>query len=79
MTASNFTRSLQAFARRRPFKTFEVELLSGDRFLVEHPEALAYGGTVAVYVNPGGEIRLFDSESVSQAQGCHRPAVGLDG
>ena len=66
MTDANFKKSLLAFVRRRPFKPFEVELISGDRFTVEHPEALAQGGAVAVYINPDGDIKLFDSSSVSQ-------------
>src|SRR5262245_30613690 len=38
MNDGNFQNSLQAFARRRPFKPFAVELVSGDRFVVDHPE-----------------------------------------
>ncbi|HQU43243.1 MAG: hypothetical protein B7Z73_05535 [Planctomycetia bacterium 21-64-5] len=66
MTEANFKKSLQAFIRRRPFKPFEVELVSGDRFVVEHPEALAHGGAVAVYISTEGDVKLFDSSSVSQ-------------
>lgn len=66
MTDANFKKSLLAFVRRRPFKPFAVDLVSGDRFTVEHSEALAQGGAVAVYINPGGDIKLFDSSSVSQ-------------
>lgn len=66
MTEANFRKSLQAFIRRKPFRPFEVELVSGDRFTVEHPEALAHSGSVAVYLNPHGDIKLFDSDSVSQ-------------
>ncbi|HMC66115.1 MAG TPA: hypothetical protein VKI65_14350 [Gemmataceae bacterium] len=66
MNDGNFQNSLQAFARRRPFKPFAVELVSGDRFVVDHPEALALRATVAVYINPDGKFTLFDSESVSQ-------------
>jgi hypothetical protein len=66
MTEANFRKGLQAFIRRRPFKPFQIELVSGDRFIVQHPEALAHSGAVAVYLDPDGEIKLFDSESVSQ-------------
>lgn len=66
MTDANFKKSLLAFIRRRPFKPFQVELVSGDRFTVEHPEALVQGGAVAAYINPDGDIKLFDSSSVSQ-------------
>jgi hypothetical protein len=66
MTATNFEQSLQAFIRRRPFKPFAVELMSGDRFTVDHLEALAVRGSVAVYINPDGKYALFDSTGVSQ-------------
>jgi hypothetical protein len=66
MTDSNFQQSLQAFVRRRPFKPFTVELVSGDRFVVDHPEALALRGAVAVYINTDGKYTLFDSTGVSQ-------------
>lgn len=66
MTEANFKKSLRAFIRRRPFKPFEVELVSGGRFTVEHPEALAHSGSVAVYLDPRGDIKPFDSDSVSQ-------------
>ena len=66
MNDTNFQNSLQAFARRRPFQAFAVELMSGDRFVVDHPEALAMRSTVAVYINPDGKFTLFDRNSVSQ-------------
>jgi hypothetical protein len=66
MTESSFKASIQAFIRRRPFRPFEVELVSGDRFVVEHPEAVAHGGAAAVYISPDGDYKLFDSSSVSQ-------------
>jgi hypothetical protein len=61
-----FRRSLRSFVRRRPFKPFVVKLVSGDRIVVEHPEAVAMNGAAAVYLNPGGEYALFDSSTVSQ-------------
>ncbi len=66
MKSTNFQNSLQGFVRRRPFKPFTVELVSGDRFVVDHPEALALRGSVAVFINPDGKFALFDSTGVSQ-------------
>ncbi len=51
MIENIFQQSLQAFARRKPFKPFTVELVSGDRFVVDHPEALAQREAVAVYID----------------------------
>lgn len=69
MTPDNFDRSLRAFQRRTPFKAFTVELVSGDRFQVDHPEALVLRDGVAVFVARGGVPVLFDHEGVSQLLG----------
>ena len=66
MVAESFAQTLRAFARRRPFKPFTVELVSGDRIEVEHPEALVFRGSVAVYFSPQNEIAIFDHEGVAQ-------------
>jgi hypothetical protein len=66
VTPVNFQIALNAFCNRRPFRPFVVELVSGDRFRVRHPEALVLRGTLAVYNAPNQAIRLFDSESVCQ-------------
>lgn len=66
MTESNFKQCLRAFVHRRPFKPFEVELVSGDRFVVEHSEGWAHSGAAAVYISPDGAYKLFDSGVVSQ-------------
>ena len=47
MTSDHFDRTLRAFQWRTPFTPFIVELLSGDRFQVDHPEALVLRGGVA--------------------------------
>jgi hypothetical protein len=72
MTADHFDRSLRAFQRRSPFRAFTVELVSGDRFQVDHPEALIVRDGVAVFVARGGVPTLFDHESVSQINGDSR-------
>ena len=69
MQTDAFQRSLRAFARRTPFQPFTVELTSGTRFQVLHPEALAFNAGLAVYISPDGTPSLFDHESVSQILG----------
>ena len=66
MERANFERALQAFVQRRPFKPFRVELASGTQFTVDHPEALAHRGTVAVYIDAQGNYTLFDSTGVTR-------------
>ncbi len=71
MIHENFTATLRAFIRRQPFRPFLVELTSGDRFRVQHPEALSMRGALAVYVGTNGSVKLFDCDSVSQL--CDEP------
>ena len=66
MNEKTFQNSLHAFVRRKPFKPFTVELVRGDRFVVDHPEALALRGPVAVFIDLQGKYALFDSSGVSQ-------------
>jgi hypothetical protein len=69
MQTDAFEESLRAFARRTPFHPFTVELTSGTRFQVLHPEALAFSAGLAVYISPNGTPSIFDHESVSQLVG----------
>ena len=73
MEIEAFERSLRAFVRRTPFQPFTVELTSGTRFEVMHPEALAFNGGLAVHVGPDGTPSLFDHGSVSQLLGNADP------
>ncbi len=57
------------FQRRTPFRPFTVALVNGDRFQVDHPEALVLRGGVAVFITADGVPTLFDRESVSQLVG----------
>ena len=66
MTLEGFEIALHAFCRRSRFRPFWVELVSGERFQIDHPEAIALRGLVAFYVSPEGSNKLFDGSSVSQ-------------
>jgi hypothetical protein len=72
MTAESFERTLRSFQRRSPFRPFIVELVSGFRFQVDHPEALILRDGLAVFVAKGGSPTLFDHEGVSRV--CDEPA-----
>jgi hypothetical protein len=69
MDVGQFERSLRAFQRRTPFRSFTVALVNGDRFQVDHPEALVLRDGVAVFIAAGGVPTLFDHRSVSQMVG----------
>ena len=66
MTAEHFERIVRSSQKRVPFRSFAVELVSGSRIEVDHPEALVFRGGVAVYVSAGGVPTLFDHDSVAQ-------------
>jgi hypothetical protein len=73
-----FERSLRAFNKRTPFKPFFVELTSGARLTIDHPEALAHRGRAAMYIDREGNFTLFDDEGVAQVadiagNGAKRP------
>ena len=69
MEAEDFDRSLGAFQRRKPFRSFMIELVSGDRIEVDHPEAMVIRAGVGVYLSADGAPTLFDHEGVSQVIG----------
>lgn len=66
MTAEHFQTTIRGFQRRAPFKSYIVELVSGDRITVDHSEALVVRGGVGVFVNAAGAPTIFDHEGVSQ-------------
>jgi hypothetical protein len=73
MTSEQFDRTLKAYQRRRPFRSFTVALVNGDRFQVDHPEALVVRGGVAVFVAADGTPTIFDHEGVSEMIGKSSP------
>jgi hypothetical protein len=66
MTEEHFERTLRTFWRRKPFRSFSVALVNGDRLRVDHPEALVLRSGVAVFVAADGTPSVFDHESVSE-------------
>jgi hypothetical protein len=65
MAPETFESTLRHFQRRTPFRSFSVELLSGSRIQIDHPEALIYRGGVAVYIAFDGQLTIFDHEGVN--------------
>jgi len=66
MTPSGFQRVLRVFARRRPFRPFRIQFLTGDEIVVRHPEAVDIRGRFVAYIATNMHVRLFDSLSVCQ-------------
>jgi hypothetical protein len=71
MRHATFVATLRALTNRRRFQPFVVELHTGFRLLVRHPEALTLRGDVAIFLRRNGTHRLFDASSVNQL--CELP------
>jgi hypothetical protein len=56
MKAQAFDRTLRGLSRRVPFRRFTVELVSGTRFTVDHPEALVFRGAESQFISRPMEI-----------------------
>ena len=69
MDRETFDLTILTFRRRTPFRPFTVAMVNGDRFEVDHPEALAVRDGVALFAGPGGVPVIFDHEGVSQVVG----------
>ena len=53
MEMQNFDGTMQAFKRRSPFRSFSIALVNGDRYEVDHSEALVVRDGVAVFIGMG--------------------------
>jgi hypothetical protein len=66
MTTADFVRTLRSFHRRRPFWPYLIELVSGDRLPVSHPEVIERSGQLFVYRSPSRQARVFAASAVCQ-------------
>lgn len=69
MERESFTKTIQAFKRRQPFRPFTVVTVDGDRLEVDHPDALAIRDGLALFAAPGNVPVILDHEGVSQVVG----------
>jgi hypothetical protein len=69
MTIEEFEGTLRALIRREPFEPFEVELLDGERFVVDRPDAVGFNGGAAGFIGPDGTIHFFNNEEVHSLGG----------
>ena len=69
MDRETFTETIRAFRNRTPFKPFAVVTVSGSRYEVDFPEALALREGLGIFVGPGRVPVFFDNEGVSEVIG----------
>jgi hypothetical protein len=66
---TTFTETVIAFINRKPFQPFTVVTVSGGRYEVDHPHALAVRDGLALFAGPGRVPVFFDNEGVSKVIG----------
>jgi hypothetical protein len=64
MSEDQFDAAYRAFWRRRPFRAFWIEFLSGEQLLVGHPEAVRKEADLYLMRGPDGGYVIFAAESV---------------
>ena len=69
MDREAFAETIRAFKHRTPFRPFTVATVNGNRYEVDHPDALALRDGLALYAAPGNVPVIFDHESVSDIIG----------
>ena len=66
MTIDLFERFLRHFNSRSPFRSYLIELVSGDRLEVRHPEAITRTDDFFYLRSPNREQRVFEADTVVQ-------------
>jgi hypothetical protein len=78
MTFQELDRVLRAFNRRRPFRPYLIEFVSGNRVLIGHPEAVSRTGTFYTYLDPKHRVRVFTASGVCQLLDPHYDPLSND-
>jgi hypothetical protein len=64
MTRENFEKVLRVFLARAPFEPFTIELISGSRVEVNHPEAVELRKDIVVFKSTRGTYVVFECSAV---------------
>ena len=52
MDRATFDSTIRAFKHRTPYKPFTIAMVNGNRFEIDHPEALALRDGMALFAGP---------------------------
>jgi len=69
----NFEDELHRYRWAEPFQSFEIILTSGDRYEINNPDQLAFGGNTVVVVKPRSGIQFFRKNQIVAVH-VHEPA-----
>lgn len=64
MNRPDFERIIKQHIAGNPFLPFAVELVTGERVVIEQPEAFRCQGGAAAYAPIDGQLDIFDYRSV---------------
>jgi hypothetical protein len=64
MSAENFSLVFSLFSRREPWRPFTIELVSGARVEVNHPESLSQSEEILKCKSTTGLVCIFEVASV---------------
>ena len=64
MTEEQFSLSVRAFARRKPFRHFIIEFVNGQQLRIRHPEGVGPFSGVWLFHAREGDRVLFASTAV---------------
>jgi hypothetical protein len=64
-----FDQTMRALKNRKPFHPFTVVTVNGNRYEVDHADALAVRDGLALFAAPGNIPVIFDFEGVSEIIG----------
>lgn len=56
---------IRKVAKARPFKTFEIRVENGEKYLIPHPENIFITNQLVVTVDDQGESILIAPEAIS--------------
>jgi hypothetical protein len=69
--------TIRDLKNREPFVPFRIIMTSGDRYVIEDPDALAIGGAQLFYYPPrrgaGVHLALFEIAAVEENGAKHKP------
>lgn len=77
MTPDTFRDAISEFTRPGNWKTFVIELHSGVRYIIPHPEAIRIHGELIRYDGTEQYADFFDASSVIRVLGSLDPPGGI--
>jgi hypothetical protein len=69
MDRETFDSTIRTSKGQTPFRPFYIALVNGDRFEVDHPDAIVVRDGVGLFVGPGRVPVVLDHEGVNQVVG----------